>query len=98
MGQSLKHHLADGVDALREFAGELFVGGAQSQVSARIDNIRHRLGLSEIGATIEKGASGEFARFGKARAALQYSIKHHFRREQTTVAGNFDNMFTRESP
>ena len=46
------------------------------EFGARMNQIRHGLGLGEIKAAIEKGAPGEFAGFGQARAVCQNGVEH----------------------
>ena len=74
--ERFEHLIAQLVDALGEFAGELLVGGAQGQLGARMNQVGHGLGLREVEATVEEGALGEFARLGQPRAAGQHGIEH----------------------
>ena len=82
VGQRLDHVIAQLVDALGELAGELFVGGAQGQLGARMDQVGHGLGLREVDAPVEEGAPGELARLGQARAVGQHRIQ-----DQSSRAG-----------
>ncbi len=48
--------------------------------------------MREIDASVKKGAHGEFARFGKARATSQgqfYNVLQNYRR---TMGGDFDDV------
>ena len=84
------------IDALRKFAGKLFVGGGEREFGARVDQIRDGLGLREVNATVEKRAARELARFGQTRAVGEQRVEHEFCRQQSAVAGNFDRVFARE--
>ena len=71
VGECVHHIIAEPVDALRKFAGKLFVGGGQREFGARMDQVRDGLGLREVNAAVEKRAAREFARLGQARAVSQ---------------------------
>ena len=96
VGQGLDHFIAQLVDALGEFAGELLVGGAQGQFRARMDQVGHRFGLGQVDAAVQKGAPGEFARFGQARAAFEHGVQHQFCRQDAAMAGDFHHVLARE--
>ena len=80
--QRLHQVVAQLVDALRQFAGELFVGGAQREFGARMNQVGDGLGLREVNAPVEKGAPGEFAGFGQARAVGQHGVEHELWRAE----------------
>ena len=96
VGQGFEHFVAQLVDALGELAGELFVGGAQGQLGARVDQIGHGFGLGQVNAPVEEGAAGEFAGLGQARAVGQHGVQHQLRRQDPAVAGDFDHILARE--
>ena len=74
--------VAELVDALRQFAGELFVGGGEREFRARMNQIGDGLGLREVNAAVEKGALGEFARLGQPRAVFQQRVEHQLGRQK----------------
>ncbi len=84
------------VDALRQFSGELFVGGGQRKFRARMNHVRHGLGLREVNAAVEKSALGEFARLGQPRAVCKSVSSTSLAGQQSAVAGNFDGVLARK--
>ena len=96
VGQRLEHFVAQLVNALGELAGELFVGGAQGQLGARMDQIGDGFGLHQVNSPIEKGAAGEFAGLRQPRAVREHGVQHQLRRQNSAVAGDLDHIFARE--
>ena len=96
MGQGLEQLVAQLVDALGELAGELFVGGAQGQLGARVDQIGHGFGLREVNAPVEKGAAGEFAGLGQPRAVCEDGVEDQFCGQNSAVAGDLDDILAGE--
>ena len=96
VGQRLEHFVAQLVDALGELAGELFVGGAQGQFGAGVDQIGDGFGLRQVNAPVEKGAAGELAGLGQARAVREHGVQDHFRGQNPAVAGDLDHILARE--
>ena len=94
--QRLQHFVAQLVDALRELAGELFVGGAQGQFGARVDQVGHGLGLREVNAAVEEGAPGEFAGLSQPGAVRQHGVQDQLRRQNAAVAGDLDDVLARK--
>src|SRR3954451_11255600 len=77
----------------RELAAQRAKCAARCFAARGVDEIGHRLRLREIEATFEKGAPGEFARFGEPRAAIEASaqkLAHHYR---SAVAMQFEHVF-----
>ena len=94
--ECLHHFIAQFVDALGKFAGQLLLRRRRGQFRAGVNQVGNGLGLGQVDASIEKGAAGEFARFGHPRAMLQHSVKHQLGRQQAAVAGYFDHVFAGE--
>ena len=82
------------VDALREFAGELLVGGAQREIGPRVDEIGDRLGLREINASVQKGALGELARQGQSRPPVEHGVEHGLGGADAAVAADLDDILS----
>ena len=58
-----RHQLiAQFVDALRQFPGQLFVGRLQCELGPGVNQVRHCLRLRQVDAPIQKRAPGEFSR------------------------------------
>ncbi len=96
MRERLHHFIAQLIDALRQFSGELFIGGGERKFRARMDQIGHGLGLREIEPAIEKSAPREFAGLGQPRAIFQNRVEHEFRRQNAAMTGNLHGIFARE--
>ncbi len=94
--QRLHQVIAKLVDALRESAGELLIRRGQRQFRARMNHVRHRLGLRQVEAPIEERAPGELARLRQPRAVFQQRIQDELGREQSAVAGDLDHVLARE--
>lgn len=54
MRKGVQQIIAQLVDALAEFAGELFVGDVEREFRARMDHVQHRLGLCQIKPPVEE--------------------------------------------
>ena len=96
--QRLHHLIAQLVDPLRKFAGELFVGRGQGQFRARADQVGHGFRLGEVQAPVEKRALGELARLSQARSVFQQRVQHQLRGQDASVAGDLDGVLAREGP
>ena len=94
--QRVHQIVAKPVDALGKFAGELLVGGGEREFRARMDQIRHGLGLREINASVQKGAAREFAGLGQPRAVFEQRVEHQLRGQNTAVTGNLHRVLARE--
>jgi hypothetical protein len=79
--QSLHHVVAEFFDALRKFAGELFIGRIERQLGARVNQVRDGFSLREIDAAIQERSLGEFARSGKSRPCFEHRVQHQLSRE-----------------
>ncbi len=88
--------VAELVDALGKFPGELFVGGREREFGARVNQIGNSLGLRQINATIQKCTLGEFARLGEPRAVGEQRVEHKLGGQQSAMAGNLDGVLARE--
>ena len=60
----------------RFFAGEHAAGGGERALGAGVNQVGDGLGLSEINSAVEKGALGELARLGEARAGFEHGVEH----------------------
>ena len=96
VGENFHQVVAQLVDALGQFAGQLLIGGGQGQFGAGMNQIRHRLGLGQIDAPIEKGAPRKFTGRGQARAFFENRIQNQLGREQPAVAGDLDHILAGE--
>ena len=73
-----------------------------SRAAARASSVRewikisHRFGLGEINPAIEKGAPGELAGGGEARAIFQNGFQNQPRREQAAMTTDFHHVLPRE--
>ena len=94
--ESFQQVVAELIDALGKFAGELFVGGGKAEFRAGMNQIRHRFGLGEVDAAIKKCAPGKFAGLGQSRATGERGIEDHFRRQNSAMTGDFHNILARE--
>jgi hypothetical protein len=80
-------------DAARNRAARLLRGDARLVERGGFDQVADGFGLGQIDAAVEKGAQGEFAGLGQARAGFEgalHGVAQHHRR---AVAGDFDHVF-----
>ena len=96
--EGLHQLIAQGLNALAELAGELFVGGCQSEIGAGMNHVTHGLGLCEINAAIDKRAPRKFPRQGTARAGGQHGLQHRLTGHHAAMAGNLHGIFSRKCP
>ncbi len=80
------------IDALREFARQLFVGRGERQFGSGVNQIGYRLGLREVNASVEKCTARKFSRQGQAGSGLQQSIEYRLGREDAAVAGDLHHV------
>jgi hypothetical protein len=59
--------LGQGLDLLREGAGQRAGGAARGGLGAGVDQVGHRLGLGQVQLVVQEGALGELARLGQAQ-------------------------------
>ena len=88
--------IAEAIDAVGKFAGQLFAGGGGGQFRARMDQVGDGFGLGEIDAAVEKCATREFAGSGEAGAIFEDGVQDEFGGEHAAVAGDLDDVFAGE--
>ena len=94
--QGPDHLVTEQVDALREFAGELLIGGGDGQFGAGMDEVGDGFGLGQVDAAIKEGAFGKLARQSEPRATLQECVEDELRREQAAVTRDFHDILPSE--
>src|ERR1700722_367244 len=81
--------LFDRLQAAGESAFELLCRNLGLIESLRVDEIADGFGLGEVDASVEEGAHGELARFGKARAAGHCQFDYVMQDCGRSVGGDF---------
>jgi len=72
---------------------ELIGSQAQALFTACLDHIDDRFGLAEIDSSIEKSASGKFARFSQPGPVLQHKRQYLLKQEEPGVRLDFNDVF-----
>ena len=77
----------------RERSFELIERRARLQRRHRVDEIRHRFGLDQIDATVQKRAQRELARLGQPRAGGHGIFEDLPQHDRAAVRADFDDVF-----
>ena len=93
VGAQGDERVVEGGDAARKGAAELFGGGADGPLGLGADEVHHGFGLGEVEATVEKGASREFAGRGGFDAEGRERFEHAAGGEPAAVDLEFDDGF-----
>ena len=91
-GNQFDQFLLDRLQAPRERSLQLLRRDLGLIQSLRVDQIAHRLGLREIDAAVEKGAHGELAGLGQARAGGHAQFDDVPQDDRRSVGGNLDDV------
>ena len=78
-----------------EAAGELLLGGAQSERGAGSYDVHDRLGLRQVHLAVEKRPSREFARFGRPSFGSQHRLEEARGDEHASMAVELRHVFSR---
>ena len=95
-GEDLQRAVGPAGHVPTEFAGEHAAGGGERALGAGVDQVGHRLGLREVDAAREVGATRELAGFGDAAAAREAIFGDPAHEQRIAVAGDLERVVTRE--
>jgi hypothetical protein len=92
MSEAGEEGVVQGADAQAEGILELGGGEARGALGARMDEVEDGLGLGQIHLVVQKGAFGEFAGLGLARAGGKEGVEDALGGLRAAVALDFDGI------
>ena len=91
-GDQFQQLLLQRSQAARDGAIHLLRRDARLVERGGVDQIAHGLGLRQIDAAVQKGAQGELAGLGQARAGVERALHGVAQHDGRTVAGDLDQV------
>ena len=70
---------------------------ARGRLAGCVNQIGNAFGLRQIQFVVQKGAFGEFARFGNARTQFQTALQQHLQHDLAAVSLQFEHVFAGEA-